>query len=428
MQRALVLDKNKRPLMPCHPARARQLLRKGKAAVFRLYPFTIILRDRDQGETQPLELKFDTGSKVTGIALVLTGKNGLQVVWAAHLQHRGQAIRDALLARRGIRGSRRNRKTRYRMARFLNRTRPKGWLAPSLKSRVDNIDHWTRRLMQLTPVDRLASELVRFDMQKLRNPEIDGIEYQQGTLLGFEVKEYLLLKWNHQCAYCPAKDVPLEVEHVVSKRKGGSNSITNLVVSCRKCNKDKGTQPLDIFLKNDQTRLVRIKKQLKSPLRDAAAINSIRYAIGDRLESYGLPVSFGTGGQTKYNRTQQGYCKDHWIDAACVGNTGQNVLIHKNIIPLTIKATGRGSRQMCRVDRFGFPRTQAKTHKVINGFSTGDIVKAVVTKGKYIGTYIGRVAVRSAGNFNIKTTNGVTYCFGWKHFQLLQKNSGYIYN
>ena len=122
MQRVFVLDKKKQPLMPCHPARARELLRKKRAAVWRLKPFTIILKDRVGGDTQATELKYDAGSKVTGIALVVHGAQGAKVAWAAHLHHRGQAIRDALLSRRGIRRSRRHRKTRYRAPRFLNRT------------------------------------------------------------------------------------------------------------------------------------------------------------------------------------------------------------------------------------------------------------------------------------------------------------------
>ena len=183
MQKAFVLDKNKKPLMPCHPARARELLKKGRASVYRVKPFTIILKDRADGATQPLELKFDAGSKVTGIALVLHGAKQAKTIWCANLHHRGLAIRDALLTRRAIRRSRRNRHTRYRQARFLNRTRPSGWLAPSLQSRVNNIDNWTRKLNLLSPISEIASELVKFDMQKLRNPEIEGVEYQRGTFV-----------------------------------------------------------------------------------------------------------------------------------------------------------------------------------------------------------------------------------------------------
>jgi len=127
MQRVLVLDKSKKPLMPCHSARARQLLRQKKAAVFRQYPFTIILKERDGGDVQPVTVKVDPGSKTTGIALVADFKAGKRVIWAGELTHRGQQIRDKLLSRSQIRRGRRHRKTRYRAPRFLNRRRAEGW-------------------------------------------------------------------------------------------------------------------------------------------------------------------------------------------------------------------------------------------------------------------------------------------------------------
>ncbi len=141
--RAFVLDANKKPLDPCHPARARKLLSKGKGrtlvrAVYRRFPFTIILHYEVDAVPSPAQLKVDPGSKTTGMAIVQHGR----VVWAAELEHRGQQIKSDLAKRRAIRRSRRNRKTRYRQPRFNNRTRPKGWLAPSLKSRVDNLQTW----------------------------------------------------------------------------------------------------------------------------------------------------------------------------------------------------------------------------------------------------------------------------------------------
>ena len=240
MQRVLVLDKNQQALMPCHPARARQMLREGQAAVFRQFPFTIILKEREGGETQPIAVKIDPGSKTTGMALVADFKRGKRVIWAAELTHRGQQIRDALLTRRQQRCSRRNRKTRYRQARFLNRRRKAGWLPPSLQSRVANIWTWLKRLHKFTPFTHLALELVRFDTQKMQNPEISGIEYQQGTLQGYEVREYLLEKWRHKCAYCGIENVPLQVEHIESKDRGGSNRVSNLAIACEPCNKKKG--------------------------------------------------------------------------------------------------------------------------------------------------------------------------------------------
>ncbi|MGB1289371.1 MAG: RNA-guided endonuclease IscB, partial [Aggregatilineales bacterium] len=222
MQKVFVVDKNEDPLMPCHPARARELLRKGRAKVFRRYPFTIILLDREGGETQNMQFKVDPGSKTSGIALVGDFKRGLRCIWAAELTHRGQQIRDKLLSRRQLRRGRRHRKTRYRQPRFLNRRKGKGWLPPSLLSRINNVWTWLVRLRRFSPITHLAMELVRFDMQLMQNPEISGVEYQQGELQGYEVREYLLEKWGRTCAYCGAKDTPLQIEHIVPKARGGS--------------------------------------------------------------------------------------------------------------------------------------------------------------------------------------------------------------
>jgi 5-methylcytosine-specific restriction endonuclease McrA len=132
-----------------------------------------------------------------------------------------------------------NRHTRYRKARFLNRTRPKGCLAPSLQHRVDTTLTWVNKFIRFSPVASIAQELVRFDLQQLENPEISGVEYQQGELLGYEVREYLLNKWDRKCTYCKIENVPLQVEHIQPKVKGGSNWISNLCLACEKCNQKK---------------------------------------------------------------------------------------------------------------------------------------------------------------------------------------------
>ncbi|MBA3534833.1 MAG: RRXRR domain-containing protein [Ardenticatenales bacterium] len=190
MNKVFVVDTNQVPLAPCHPAKARKLLRAGQAAVYRAFPFTIVLLRTVAEPMAPLlRLKIDPGSKVTGLALVndTTG----EIVWAAELNHRGQAIVASLLARRGVRRGRRNRKTRYRPPRFANRRRRAGWLPPSLASRVANVVSWVARLERVCPIQALSMELVRFDTQALQNPEISGVEYQQGTLAGYETKEYV---------------------------------------------------------------------------------------------------------------------------------------------------------------------------------------------------------------------------------------------
>lgn len=204
-----VLDRSGKPLMPCSEKRARKLLAYDRARVHRVVPFVIRLVDRRQSDCalQPLRLKLDPGSKTTGMALVREDDGKHPGLLLAELRHRGQAIRDALAQRRAFRRARRSRKTRYRARRFDNRRRPEGWLAPSLRHRVDTTRAWVRRLQRWAPVTAISQELVRFDTQALQNPEVSGVEYQRGELHGYEVREYLLEKWGRRCAYCDAKGV-----------------------------------------------------------------------------------------------------------------------------------------------------------------------------------------------------------------------------
>jgi hypothetical protein len=331
-----VLDTNRKSQNPVHPAKARLLLSEGKAAVFRQFPFTIILKEKilDVAST-PLRIKIDPGSRETGIA-VINDDTG-EIVFAMELGHRGQQIKNNLESRRAIRRSRRNRKTRYRKPRFDNRTKAEGWLPPSLKSRVHNIETWVNRLCRFCNIQAISMELVRFDMQKIQ---------QSGV-----------------------------------------------------------------------------------PLKDAGAVNATRWDLFRTLKKNGLPVETGSGGLTKFNRTTRGLYKTHWLDAACVGKSTPEKMFQIDTAVLIVKADGHGSRQMCRVNKFGFPRTTAKsTEKEVKGFQTGDITKAVVTSGKKVGTYIGRVAVRKSGSFNIKTVDKTVQGISWKYCRRLHASDGYSYN
>jgi 5-methylcytosine-specific restriction endonuclease McrA len=312
-----VVDTEHRPLSPCHPARARarararRLLSQGKAAVWRCYPFTIILkRAVSDANAEPLRVKIDPGSKVTGLALV-NARTG-QVAWAAEVTHRGQRVRDALLARRGIRRKRRQRHTRYRAACFDNRRRPEGWLPPSLESRIGNVLTWVSRLCGLASVGAVSQELVHFDTQLLEHPEISGVEYQQGELAGYEVREYLLEQFGRTCAYCGATGVPLHVEHMVPKVRGGTNRVSNLTIACAPCNGATGVMTATEFGHPE------VQAQARLPLNDAAAVPPTRWVLYRRLQTIGVPVEVGTGGRTKWTRTQRGLPKAHWLDAACV--------------------------------------------------------------------------------------------------------------
>ena len=417
----LVLDTNKKPLTPCKAAIARKLLNAQKAAVFRRFPFTIILKKAVDANPETIALKLDPGSQTTGIALVQSDK----VIFGAELTHRGQEIVMSLESRRAIRRGRRARHTRYRPARFLNRARPKGWLAPSLQHRVETTLTWVGKFIRLAPIGSIVQELVRFDLQKIENPEISGIEYQQGELAGYEVREYLLNKWDRKCAYCGVENVPLQVEHIHPKAKGGSNRISNLSLACEKCNQRKGTQDIKVFLAKKPDVLKRILAQSKRPLKDAAAVNSTRWALFNRLEKTGLPVSTGSGGLTKFNRTRLNLPKTHWLDAACVGQVDLLQVLTDQ--PLLIKATGHGSRQMCRTDKYGFPSRYVPRYKFVQGFQTGDIVKAIVASGKKVGEYFGRVAVRSKGSFNISDKSGLVQGISHKYCKTVHLKDGYGY-
>lgn len=423
-----VLDKRGKPLMPCTERRARILLERGRARVHRLYPMVIRLVDRfaEDCEFQELNLKLDPGSKTTGVALNRVDGSTEAVLNLFELIHRGAFISKKLEQRRALRRTRRNRHTRYRQARFLNRgNKQRGWLAPSLMHRVNTTTAWVDRIVRWSPVPLITQELVRFDTQKLENPEISGVEYQQGTLLGYEVREYLLNKWHRACVYCDAQNVPFEVEHIHPKSKGGSNRISNLTLACRPCNEKKDNRDIREFLASDPTRLAKILAQAKAPLKDAAAVNSTRWRLFNELKTMGIVVKTGTGGQTKFNRLQNKIPKTHALDAACTGHV--EFISDWQKPTLSIKSSGRGTYARTKLDSYGFPRGYCLRQKQVHGFATGDIVRAEVTKGKKIGSYFGKVAIRESGSFNISTNAGVIQGVSHKYCKVIQRADGYGY-
>jgi len=411
-----VLDKRKDPLMPTSEKRARLLLQRRRAVVVKMYPFTIRLKDRVDGKSQSIRIKLDPGSQSTGVSVVRESKiidtktgevsKNLEVLNLFQVNHRRSFLR-------------------YRQARFHNRTKPKGWLAPSLQHRVDTLISLVLKLQRLAPIASISMELVKFYMQKIQNPGISGIEYQQGQLQGYEVREYLLEKWGRKCTYCNAKQVPLEIEHIVPRSKGGSNRISNLTLACNLCNKRKGSEDIEVFLKKKPELLEKIKSQAKRPLKDAASVNSTRLELSRKLQESGLPVELASGGRTKFNRIRLSIPKTHALDAVCVGEIG--TVSNWNIPTLEIKCTGRGSYQRTRLDKYGFPRGYLTRKKSIEGFQTGDQVKAIVTHGKKAGEYIGRVAVRATGNFNITTKEKTVQGINYKYCRLIARNDGYSY-
>jgi len=277
---------------------------------------------------------------------------------------------------------------------------------------------WTKRLIRYIPVAAISMELVRFDTQALQNPEIQGVEYQQGELAGYELREYLLLKFGHRCAYCggASGDPVLEVEHIIPKSRGGSDRSSNLAIACRTCNQQKGRKTAEEFGHPE------VAAQAKKPLRDAAVVNSTRWALFHRLRALGYPLETGSGGQTKFNRTRLGLPKTHWLDAACVGvSTPDHLIVEKGNV-LQIKAAGHGKRQRCGTNPYGFPIRHAPAAKSYMGFRTGDLVRAHIPQGKYAGTHVGRIAIRHRPSFRL---NG--FDVHRRFLILLQRADGYAY-
>jgi hypothetical protein len=262
-------------------------------------------------------------------------------------------------------------------------------------------------------------------MQKLQNPEISGIEYQQGTLFEYEMREYIFEKWGRKCVYCDIENVPLNLDHVECQAKGGSNRASNLVPACIPCNEAKDTLDVREFVK-DPKRLARILAQLKTPLRDAAAVNATRWELDRKLRELGLPVAASTGGKTKWNRKQFGVPKTHALDALCVGDVADIVRWPREM--LRIGCTGRGGYARTRSDKFGFPRIKLPRKKIIHGFRTGDLVQATIPKGKNAGVWRGKVAIRSRGSNTVQAGNKKIDGTSYKNLKLLQRGDGYSYS
>ncbi|GAA2408328.1 RNA-guided endonuclease IscB [Streptomyces coeruleofuscus] len=440
--RVFVLSRDGQPLMPCHPARARELLGKGRAVVVRQVPFVIRLKDRTLGESEVegVQLRVDPGSKGTGLVLTdekkephdrssfVTVRRGLVSI---ELQHRGDQIRAGMRQRAGYRRRRRRANLRYRAPRSDNRARRSGWLPPSLRHRVDTTFSLADRLCRWAPVTEIHVERVAFDTHSLSAGRLlHGTEHQRGPLAGTTVREHLRATWNAACAYCGVSGVPLNVDHLRPRSRGGSHRISNLVLACAPCNKAKGSKPVGTFLAHRPGRLATVLPQVRAPLDDAAAMNATSWQLTAVPATLGRPVQAWPGRLTKANRLAVGLIKTHTLDALCIGpldhETGDQIVRFPHYV-LTAKATGRGSYARTTPDRYGFRRLLRPRAKQHHGYVTGDLVRAVVTAGKWAGTWTGRVSVRSSGQHRLATASCRFDC-SHRNLRLLQRGDGYAYS
>ena len=293
-----VLNMRGRPLMPCSPAKARHLLKAGKARVVHCSAFTIQLTVATGETCQPVTLGVDAGTKHIG----LCASTEKEAVFSSEVELR-QDISELLSTRREMRRARRNRKTRYRAPRFNNRvhSKNKGWLAPSVENRIEAHLSRIRAVTRLLPVSRIVIETASFDIQKIKNPDIEGTEYQQGEQLGFwNVREYVLARDGHRCQHChgKSKDPVLNVHHIESRKTGG-NAPNNLVTLCETCHKAYHAGKIQLKVKRG------------SALRDEAVMGIMRWTLLNRVQALypALEIKNTYGYLTKHKRISLGLPK-----------------------------------------------------------------------------------------------------------------------
>lgn len=454
----ITLDKHKRPLGFTTKKRARQLMEARRAVIYRYFPTVIIIRDQDARDYDDLltyRIKIDPGSVHTGIVIVCNETN--RVMYSIQIEHRAAEITKLLQTRNSCRRNRRDRETPYRRSKWKDgngneRTSAEGTLPPSIRSIEDNIIHIVKKLRKLINITDCSFEAVRFDSQLLDDPDIEGRQYQQGTLAGYELREYLLEHFRHTCQYCggASGDEVLEWEHMIPKSRGGTDSIKNATLACCDCNRDKGAKTPEEWLEQLRNAPFRTEKEkhlaevrikhLEGILQSRTVYGSNRYsAWSNVLRRYierDLFAIFGkvecsSGGRTKYNREKIIQLpKDHHLDALAIGNVpeeGYEDCTHGYV--LYMSATGRGTRLRGLINECGIIRVKwTDRRKRFKGLQTGDIVRVNIPNGKYAGTYTGRVMIRKSGSHDIRTLDGKLVT-GTKSsvYRVLQNADGYSY-
>lgn len=381
-----VLNKDGEPLMPCNPTKARKLLKQNKAKVLRTEPFTIQLLYGSSGYKQNITLGVDAGSKHIGLSASTSTKE----LYGADVELRNDIV-DLLSTRRQCRNSRRNRKTRYRKSRFLNRVKSKnkGWLAPSVENKINTHFKVVKDVYKILPITSIIVETASFDIQKIKNPEISGKQYQQGDQLGFwNVREYVLWRDNHTCQCCKgkSKDKILNVHHIESRKTGG-DAPNNLITLCETCHTSyhKGTVKLPSSIKRGVS------------FKDAAFMGIMRWSFYNRLKEL-YPNTYMTYGYiTKNTRIENGLPKEHYIDALCISGHPKAKQLDYYYYQKQIR---RNNRQIYKANIIkGGKKKLNQAPRYVKGFQLFD-------KVKYDGDSYYIFGRRSNGYFDIRKLDG----------------------
>lgn len=379
-----VINKHGKALMPTKPSKARKLLKDKKAKIISYKPFTIQLLFGSTGYTQDVDLGIDLGAKHIGVAIVSEDK----VLDKGEIELR-QDVSENITTKRQYRRSRRNRKTRYRKARFLNRrsSKKEDWLPPSIQSRVDNTFFWIDKFVALLPNPNLNIEVGKFDMQKMNNPNIKGEEYQKGDTFGFyNTRYYVFERDNYTCQVCGKKNKILQTHHIVYKSLGGTDRAFNLITICTDChtseNHKKGHILYDWCMK---------KKKMPN-YKGSTFMNIIRRRTYNKYPN--ARITYGS--ITTPKRKSLGLEKTHYNDAIAI--TGVDKIVKNTKDFFLIKQFRKKKRSLHEaIPRKGrktkntSAKRNSKNTKSAKGFFLNDLVEFEKQKA-YISGFTGKTA------------------------------------
>ena len=406
-----VLSQHGQPLMPTeNHAKVRALLKHGKAKVIQRCPFTIQLLYESTTHTQKINLGIDAGSKTIGVSATTDSK----VLYESEVVLRNDIV-ELLSGRRALRNSRRSRKTRYRKPRFDNRKKPDGWLAPSIRQKIETHVTVVGNVMKILPVTKIIVETASFDIQKIKNPEIEGEGYQHGEQLDFwNVREYVLFRDGHTCQCCKgkSKDNILNVHHIESRKTGG-NAPNNLITLCETCHKayHKG--------------IITLPKEIHRGMRfrDVAFMGIMRWAFYDRLKELynplGAEVINTYGYITKNTRIEHGLPKEHYVDARCISDNPAAKPLDHYYFQKKVRCHNRQIHKNTILKGGIRKRNQASYE--VKGFRLYD---QVLWKGQKCFIF-GR---RSTGRMDLRLLDGthINASVGHKNLKLLSMRKNYL--
>lgn len=397
-----VTSKHGQPLMPTNRCgKVRRMLKSGLAVVVKRCPFTIRLNYETTNVVQEVTLGVDAGSKTIGLSATTDKKE----LYASNVQLRNDIV-DLLSTRREKRRIRRNRKTRYRQVRFNNRRKDDGWLAPSILNKIGTHLKVVADVHAILPISRIVVETASFDIQKIKNPAIQGEEYQQGEQLEFwNVREYVLFRDNHTCQACKgrSKDKILNVHHIESRKVGG-DAPNNLITLCETCHKK--------YHRGELKLPANIKRGMK--FNDAAFMGIMRWAFYEKLKALYSNVRMTYGYITKNTRIANGLEKDHYIDARCISGNAKAEPLGCYYLQKKVRCHNRQLHKMT-IGKGGYRKNNQAPY-MVKGYRLFD-------KVEYDGAECFVFGRRLSGSFDIRLLDGTKISAGvsYKKLKLLAK-------